>query len=423
MKALEVKIKKFKALENVEAQLKGNHILLLGDNGMGKSTFIQFLQIATGDNSHLPPNAEGSGEVTMDMNGNEVKFSLKFKDNNPYIKVTGNGISIDNNKSAIAQLVGANSFNIDEFANLSLTKSGRKEQVERFKKFLPLDVQQELAKFEANLANKMSERTELGKDVTKLKGSISLHPLNNLPDFELEKFVEVDTSALMSELKVINSENEKVKEVEAGMVRRSEANKKIQSKIEELAKQISELEQEQEKNELDIEKGVEWLKTHKIKPVAEIESKIENAAKDNQKSNSAKALLSERKKLKDYSDEYGEMTAEIESTREAIANAIREMESPIDGLTYDDEQLVYNNVPVHPDSLSKSEIMELGILLKLAENPNNILFIQEAESLGTERFMRIREIADKHNCQIIAEQVQRGTKELCIEIMTDELIG
>lgn len=423
MKALEVKINKFKILENIEAQLQGNHILVMGDNGVGKSSFIQLIEIALGKQSHLPPNAEGQGEVVIEIKGKPVTFKVTFKDGKPVIKVKGDGISIDNNKSAIAQLVGANAFDIEEFVNLSKTKSGRKEQVEKFKGFLPNETREELLKFENNLKNKLEERTELGRDVEKLKGTIALHPLKHLPDSELAKLQPVDTVEVMAQLKQAQEHNAKIQKVEDGLMdRHTKMNDKI-VRIAELQEEINKLNIEVETLNKEIVDGKNWLLKNTKQDTTVFEKTISDASETNLKASQAKTLTEDRAKLETYQNEYGEATALIESTREAISNAIKDMDGPIEGLAYDEEQLVYNGIPVHPDSLSKSEIMELGVRLKLAENPEGIIFIQEAESLGSERFLRLKEIADKHGLQIIAEQVQRGTKELHIEIMSEELIS
>lgn len=422
MKALEIKIKKFKKLENITAELAGNHIMLIGDNEVGKTTFIQFIEIALGKQTNIPPNATGGGELVMDIKGNRVTFKVHFKDGKPIIKVSGTGISIDNNKSAIAQLVGANSFNIEQFVNQSKSKSGRKEQIEQFKKFLPLEVIQEIGTFENNVLNKMAERTEIGRDIEKLKGSTSQNKLNNLPDFELIKFTHTDTVEVMNNLKTITESNDKTKTVIEGVKKRQLEIDGKNALIKEFQEKIDIANNEIETLFKDIIKGNDYLIRNPLKPTEAIEKTIQDASENNLTYSQAQSLLTDRKNLATYQEEYGEITALIESSREAIANAIRDMDGPIQGLSFDDEQLVYNGIPVNPDCLSKSQIMELGIRLKLAENPELPIFIEEAESLGTDRFMLLKEIADKNNCQIIAEQVQRGLKELHIEIMTDDLI-
>lgn len=422
MKTQTVIINQFKSLKDKELNFNGNHVLLMGDNGVGKSTVQQLIEIALGKQSNVPPNATGSGEVVFDKDGNEIRVKVKFKDGKPVLDVRGNGISISNNKSAIAQLFGANDFDIDEFVNLSKTQAGRKQQVEVFKNtFLPEEVKQELAKHEANVKNAFTERAELNKDIKKIEGAMALHPLNNLPDFELTKFVETDTNEVMAQLKAANEHNEKISKVEAGMRDREAKIADKKSAISALQAQIDALNLEIEAANIEIERGNKYLDTNKKQDTAIFEKSISDAAENNTKYQQAQALLKERKNFETYKEEAGELTAKIESSREAIANAIREMDGPIDELGFDDEQLIYKGIPVHPDSLSKSEIMELGVRLKIAENPDlGILLIKEGESLGTDRIGVIKELADQNGWQIIMEQVERGVKELHFEIMANE---
>ena len=423
MKVQTVKIKEFKILSDFEKEVSGNHILVMGDNGVGKSSFIQFIEIALGKQSHLPPGIKGAGELTVDKDGQRITFKVDFRDGKPYLKVTGKGISIDNKKGAIAELVGALDFDIDEFTNLSKSKSGRAEQVKIFKSFLPIETQTELAKFEADVKNHSEERTELGKDVKKLEGVIALHPLRNLMDADLKKIAKTDTAEAMATLNKIREENAKIEKVQSGLFERKQKIADKNTRIAELQAEINKLNGEIEVLDKEHKDGQKWLDAHKVTDTSAIEKTIQDAAEQNEKYNQAQSILSDREKLEVLKNEYGELTALIESSREAIANAIREQDSPVDGLTYDDEQLIYNGIPVNPDSLSSSEIIELGIKLKMAENPDlGILFIQRAESLGSERFKMIKDIADKAGWQIIAEQVERGIEKLHIEIMSEELI-
>ena len=57
----------------------------------------------------------------------------------------------------------------------------------------------------------------------------------------------------------------------------------------------------------------------------------------------------------------GELTALIESSKQAINDTIKQMESPVNGLTYNEDTLVYNDVPVSINNLSSSEIIEFGV--------------------------------------------------------------
>jgi len=154
--------------------------------------------------------------------------------------------------------------------------------------------------------------------------------------------------------------------------------------------------------------------------ISAFEATISTATERNNEYNAAIAIKRELETVEKLKEESGELTAKIEAERGAIETAIRDMKTPVEGLSFDDEQLLYNNVPVHPASLSTSEIEELGIRLKIAENPElGILFIGRAESIGAKRFDVIRKIAKDLNLQIIGEEVKRGQEKLTIEIIAD----
>lgn len=417
MKVEKVQIKEFKVLENFEAEIAGNHILIMGDNGKGKSSLIQFIEIALGKQANVPPMAKGEGTVFINKDGQQFQFGVKFKDGKPVVTVTSPDGLKDTRKGTIAGIVGAMDFNIDEFCKLSETTAGRKKQVEIFKSFLPEDVRTSLANYEAHIKASYDERTEATRLLKQKEGFVKTHRL--YPVIGVQKFEYKEMKELLATLKSMNEANQKVEDVCNRFNQRAVEINDLEQKITELQAKLATA------NELQ-EKAKSWLKDNKghlSEEIASVELELQNLEKSNNDYTDAEALKKEIDLVKTMTEEVGELTAKIESSKEAVANTIRDMEGPISGLSFDDEMLTYNGVPVHPDSLSTSEIIELGIRLKMAENENlGILFIQRAESIGAERFLLIKEIADKAGWQIIAEQVERG-KKLHIEIMTDELIS
>lgn len=417
MKVETVTIKKFKVLEDFEQEINGNHILLLGDNGVGKSSFLQFIQIALGQQTNIPINDTGEGEVLINKNGSQYKFAVKFKDNKPVITVTSPDGLKDSRKGTIAGIVGALDFNIDEFVELSKSTAGKKKQVEIFKSFLPTEVIDELAKYEQNIKVSYSERTDLNRHIKEKEAIIKL---NTTANFVGKKFKKVDVNEIYAQLKSIQENNEKVIKIESGLVERKNNEVSNLAKIENLKAEIEELQKVNITINTGIVKANEWLSKNSKQDISVFEEQIKNANSINKQYEESLKLKSDLDKLEIMKEESGELGAKIDSSKEAIANTIRDMDSPVKGLEFDDETLIYNGVPVSPDTLSTSEIMELGIRLKMAENPElGILFIERGESLGTERLKTIKEIADKEGWQIIMEQVERGTKKLHIEIMAD----
>lgn len=421
MKTEKVVIKDFKVLKNIEKEVNGNHILLLGDNGVGKSSFIQFIKIALGDQSSIPPNATGEGEVIVSKDGKPYKFTVKFKDGKPIVTVTTPDGLKDNKKGTIAGIVGAMDFDIDSFVELSKTTAGQKKQVEIFKSFLSDDIKAELLKYESDIRINYDERTDVNKKIKEKESVVKNHYLYNVID--TEKFEQVKVEEVYSELKLINEHNEAVEKkktsIEADKKSLLEQNERLEKYKAEIAKieiTVSMLSERIAENESDI-----LMDPKKESELKAIEDKLKTANEANKKFNDSISLKKDIELLKTMEYESNELTKKIESSRELLANTIRDMESPIAGLSFDEnDRLIYNGIPVTPDTLSTSEIMELGIRLKMAENPDlGILFIERGESLGTDRLKLIHDIANKSGWQIIMEQVERGKKELNIELTTE----
>ena len=154
-----VQINEFKAIKDFDESFENNIILLKGDNGVGKSSVIQFIEIALGKQKNIPPNATGEGEVIADFRGNQYLFQVAFKDGKPIVTITAPDGMKDNKKSTLAGIVGAIDFDIDKFVEQSKSLSGRKEQIETYKKFLDKEIVEQIERYESNVAINYEQRT------------------------------------------------------------------------------------------------------------------------------------------------------------------------------------------------------------------------------------------------------------------------
>ena len=423
MKIQKVNIKEFKCLKDLDVDLNGSNVILIGDNGVGKSSFIQFIEIALGKEKSVPPDALGSGYVIADKEGNQYSFFVNIKNGKAKVTIEGKDGLKDNRKSTLSSIIGSINFDIDEFVKLSESNSGKKKQVEIFKSFLPAETKDAILKYEANIGIHYEERTDIGRRRAELEGSIKINPLNVLQDEELRKYKEVDTKALTEELTKINAANNKIIDFIIRKEQKQKDNIKDMESLNELKKQRELLNSKIESFESLIIQDSEKLKEADLyinknpkKDTREIQNKLATAGDTNKQFNNAKQLLSQRELLVKLTDEYESETVLIETQRQAIQDAVKDIGTPIEGLTFTSDELIYNGISVDIKSLSTSEIMELGIKLKMVENPGAPLLIQRAESIGKKRFEEILAIAKKNDLQIIMEQVERGVEKLQIEI-------
>lgn len=414
MKIIEVQIKKFKQLKNLNFTLDGKDILITGENGYGKSGVLQFIMTALGDTSKIPPDAEGSGMVVTNKDGEEYIFKLRFKDGKPIVEVTSPDGMKDTRKSVIKQVVGAIDFDVEEFVKLSDTEKGRKEQVEIYKSLMDKETIDALAKMENKWKKAYEDRTSFNREAKILEGFIQASPLWG-EDLNIQP---VDVSDLQSKVKEADKHNNAILSVKQGLQERKNIKTRNNIRLDELRSEIARIEAENENIDVDIKKGEDWLKTHKEVNTDEWNRQIAEASDINAKAQQAVEVKKNMEKLEYYKEQAGEMTVLIETTKQAIEETIRTLNPVVEGLLFDEEQLLYHGTPVSTASLSYSEIAYLGLELKMAQNPEfGVLCIDNAESIGTKRLKEIQDLSKKKDWQILMAEVKRGQEELKIEIM------
>lgn len=413
MKIERVKITKFKALEQLEAELKGRNVLLIGDNDLGKSSFMQFIRIALGDQTDIPPDAAGEGYVIANKNGEEYRFHVEFKKNKPVITVTAPNGMKDNRKGFLASIVGAMEFNIDTFVKLSDTTAGRKKQIEIYKSFFDRETLDILEKIEVDVKRHFDDRTELNRKVDQIKAYLKESKLFG-DDLKIQK---IDVSAVQTDLQLANDHNASVRRITDAIPEKRKKGQQLAEEKQRLLDRIEEIDKEYEQLSMEITKGEEWLTKNAPIDTASLIEQINKAGDHNAKYAEAQTILAKKAELQKLEDEVGEFTALINSQKGAIEDAVKDI-NVVPGLYYDMEGLLYNGVPVNEANLSTSQIIELGVKMKMAENKDlGILFIEHSESIGSKRWNEILSMAKENDWQIIAEKVERGKEELQIEIM------
>lgn len=410
-----VKIEQFKCLEDLDTQIDGMNVMLLADNEAGKSSWIQFVEIALGRTNNIPPNVYGKGVIWADKNGVEYKIQVKVDEGRSFVKITGSNGLKDERKGVLAGIFGAMDFDINYFVELSKTDAGRKKQIDIFRQLLPADVREFLDGYDFKIKSHYDERTTVGKKVAELKGAIKASPLYGVPF----KKTRIDITDVANQITRANEYNTKISGAKQRRDERDNTIKRVAGEIEELkaklAAKLAEAE-ELEKLQRDADK---WLAENKPVDVSHFNQQLQEAEKNNEEVKEWETLKAREKELEKTEEEYGDLTALIDSCKEAVKNCIQDMDSPIAGLSYDEECLLYNGIPVDSRSMSESQIMRLGTLFKFAENPEcGLLFLNGTESFGKKRWEDIMAMAAEKGWKIIAEKVDDSKSKLEIQLFS-----
>ena len=98
MKIQTVNIKSFKKLKDFKAEINGNNVFLMGENGEGKSTIIQAIKVALGDQSNIPPTGTGEWTVVTTKEDGTYQFRVKIKEGKSVVEVVAPNGMKDNKK-------------------------------------------------------------------------------------------------------------------------------------------------------------------------------------------------------------------------------------------------------------------------------------------------------------------------------------
>ena len=405
MKIQQVKIKEFKKLKDLNLKLDGQNIWIKGENSVGKSTLMQFIEIALGS-KNVPPNAEGEGIVWADDNGKEYIFKVQFKDGKPKVTVECDGLK-DNTKSAIAAIVGKIDFDIDEFVRMSETDKGRKEQVLLYKNMMSQEVIEFMARIEQDIKAEFEDRAMVNSKIKTLEGFIKESPLFG-KDLDIQP---KDAADIQQELEKANKINDMWERATKAEVTYKEEIKSIEDEIEILMAKA-----EKAKNNLSMTE--KWLFINKKVDTDAITAQFNTISEHNKMANQAAEQKKKIEEVERLKEESGNFTVRIETKRHELQECIKSLDPIVEGLYFNDEGLLYNGTAVHAESMATSEIIELGVKMKMAQNPKlGFICLEHGESIGNERLKNILEIAEKNNWQVIIEEVVRGQEKLSIEFI------
>lgn len=423
IKLIKARIKNFKNIKDFETEVNGANFWLVGENGVGKTSFGQLLKVALGDSANIPPNMVADGHFWVNKDGEEYQSKIIAKDGKVTIKVTLPDGVVEDKKTVIRGLFGGVDFNVQEFVDWSKNSEGRRKQIKEFKAMLPDDCIAIIDKIEKEIDTRYSDRTGVNQKIDSLKGYIAECKLFG-DDLKIQP---IDVAVINQDLEKANDHNNKVKDIKSRFDDREKSIKLKFDRIEAIKKEIEELQAEVAEvervvgTESTIQKQAkDYL--DKVVPVdtSPLVAAINSASETNVKAQQAKDQRERMEKLKEFQAVSEDFTVEIDLKREAIRDALRDIDSPVAGLTYEGENLIYNGIPVDDTTLSTSETIELGCKLAMAKNPDcGILFVPTGESIGNKRLALIKELAIKNDWQIIAEQVVRGKEKLEVELMVE----
>jgi DNA repair exonuclease SbcCD ATPase subunit len=396
MKLIELKSENFKRL-NAHVVMDGKSVTVDGKNGVGKSTFIDAVWIAlTGKDIPEKPiqNGKDSAQISATIkseDGSEFIVERKFtKSGGTLTAKTKDGAKFSSPQKFLDEKIGRISFDPFEFVN----KPPREQ-----KRFLMELLGIDLTDIEAEKKALLAEKENLSKEYQAAKKQ-----LDSYPDFT-EKLEEKSAAEVIEKFNAVNAEREEIKEKRARLDNLNAKAESLFNQRQSLYAQINAIEAESEK--ITAEASL-LLKENsfELPEVTDIQAELKTINEHNEKVKIQKQREEKLNELSEIEESGKQKKRQLEKLEDERNKIISSAKMPIEGLSFDEDGLLFDGLPLTEQQLSTAKLIEIGVRISIALNPSlRIMKVKDASLLDTNTLNIIKNIAKDNEYQLFIEKV------------------
>lgn len=418
---IKVHIHNFKSINDLEAQLDGNSVFLIGDNEVGKSSFMQAI-FSLLSNEDIPAKAvtqgqtEGVVSVDFQVEGKKYTATRKFTEANPkgYFEIETEDGMKTNKVTYLEHLIGEISFNPFEFVQWGQTAEGRKKQAQFIRKLIPEAIRNEMAKTDADFKQKFESRTFVNRDLGALRGQVQGI---EIPDPETYGN-RVEVTKLVNELSSAHAHNRRIDDLKTKKQQHENRVTSWNKDITKLEKELAAAKKERDKDATIINAITDELGTLTPTETAPLQKQIEESDEHNRKHDALQKYYELLGKVEEKEKLQADHNKELEALTRKKAKLVVEAKLPIEGLSINEDSIYLKGLPLEETQIPTSVIMDLGVRIAVALNPRlRILSIPRGESLGSKRMEELIAFAQQHGYQLFIEKVESGVDKLKIQFI------
>jgi len=404
MKIIRLTSENVKRIKAIEIKPSGSTVVIGSKkNGEGKSSVLDSILYALGGTRGIcdEPLRHGAkkGKVVCDLGDIIVKRTFNKSGNTALIVRNNDGTQIGTPQQLLDKITGK--IGLDPLA-FSRMEPGK--QVEVFKDLLGLD----FSKLNEKRQKLYDKRTGENKDLKRYK-ILTDKPLpENMPT------KRVSMNSLTKKLKEAREVNKQIEGWENDRTRLTEEADNNVETIDRLTFKLNELTERQE----SLQKSMKVLDNSldEACPVNEdkIMVEISKIDKINKQVGQVEDFVEHErlyKRAKMEADRLSDAIGAIDKKKQA---QLDDADSPIDGLTFDDAGIFFDNIPF--TQLGSGEQLRISVAMGLAMNPElKVLLIRDGSLLDKDNLQMIGDMAAEKNAQVWIEKVSTG-KEVSIII-------
>lgn len=403
MRIISLQAENVKRLKAIEITPEGDVVVIAGRNAQGKSSVLDsiWMALAGGSGSKETTRAIRDGEdkahVTLDLG--DLVVTRKWTAAGTTLEVKSPiGAKYSSPQAVLDELIGRLSFD-----PLAFAEQDAKGQLATLLSVVDLPFDPEM--IDAERLAVFEERTDVNRETKRLEAQIE--GIAPVPPGTPEE--EVSASAVAAELQAANDAHrehermgnavtiatENVTQAQAGVVAAQERLAAAEALLVAQKEALAALPEPPDPKPigerlaaLDATNAAVRAKLTRERLVTECETSAAKAAG---------------------------LTEQLAAIDKSKAKAMEEAVMPLDGLSFDSEGVLYNDVPF--SQASSAERLRVGIAIAMALNPTiRVIRITDGSLLDSENLALIEEMAGAHDFQVWLERVdETGTVGVTIE--------
>lgn len=417
MKIIRLNAENIKRLKAVEITPNGAVQIVAGRNAQGKSSVLDSIWMALDwkDASKTTPRPVRDGEDTAQvrLELDDLIVTRKWANGNTTLVVESRDGTMRPKRpqELLDSLLGRLSFDPLEFTQ----QSGR-EQVQTLLSlvelpFDPADIDQERKEaYEA--------RTEIGRDLARAKGSLESMPTPRpgLPAEEISsRDVLAEYDAAVAEIqrhaevrRALDVAESEVEYANVDVVQEEQAVIEAETALAEAKKALVGAEAKRARKRdavATVEKDVDSLPTPP--DLSAIKDRLDSVEATNAEiRESGKHQLAKRTVAR-LQAAYDEKKAAIAELDKYKADGLAAAKFPVEGLSFAEDGVTYNGVPLC--QVASSDSLKVGMAIAMASNPTlRVIRIKDGPLLDSENMAVIEQMAVDHDYQVWIERVDES---------------
>jgi len=412
VKSLEVE--NFKRIEFVSIRPEGHSVIIKGNNGNGKSSLTDGLVATLAGKRFFPdrPIRDGQDHAHVEAKigdfvirrewnrkGDDIKekTTLQYEDGRP----------INSPQTFLDRMFGGT-----KFANFDPSEFIRDEKSQRAVLLKMIGVDDLLEEIKKDYALIFSKRQDINRTIRDQKGVIQeIHipgediPAKLLSAGELSKEITEATKTNSKNAEKRNMLNTKRTEFSG-----------TGNAIDDLLERLAVLRETQSNIAVDIEEldaqvevAIDVDTAKMLGDLELIEQQNEAITKANEQREIRKNAEIKGEEMQEQSDEY---TKQLEALLYKKTDALKKAKFPVEGLSVDDDNILFNGMPITQESDSKR--LQIAMQIAIAKIPKDgirIIRMKDASMLDKNAMEEVDKIAADHDIQVFLERVGKEGKD------------